>query len=466
MRKISLTTLTLASLLGASTVLAQARGNPFAEPIPAREGVIEVDVVEVASFPAIAGDPADLRKLVYEPGTGRTFINDQRGPLYILGDDGSVTEYLNVNAPQWAVPLDTSWREVGVQSFAIHPEFAEPGAPGHGRMYFWVDTVDKSPEPDFVPKGGDSTHHTVLLEFRAEDPDADRYDGGPPRELFRFDQPFRNHNGGDIEFNPLATSGEDRGLLYIGVGDGGSGGDPLNHAQDMSSGFGKILRIDPLGSNGRTGEYGIPPGNPFVGDDSVLPEIYASGLRNPQHFGWDPVTGTMFTTDIGQNVIEELSTVTAGANLGWNVWEASARFEGGTVSYDDWRGDPDLIYPVAEFDHADPLFSVRSAVTGLVIYRDDTIPQLENRLLIGDLVSGEIFYLDADDLPAGGKSALRRVLLRQGGEARTLLELVRAKNRAEGRPQSERTDLRLFAVPDGRIFVLNKHDGTLRAMVP
>lgn len=467
MRIAATTVFSLSALLAAPMIGAQS-DDPFADPIPRLEGVIEVDVVDVAVLPAINGDPADMRKVVHEPGTERLFVNDQRGPLYILRGDGTVIEYLNVNARQWGVPLDTSWREVGVQSFAIHPEFAEQGAPGHGKLYFWADTVNTSAEPDFVPDGGDKLQHTVLLEFTAEYPGADRYDGGAPRELFRLEQPFRNHNGGDISFNPLASSGdEDYGLLYVGIGDGGSGGDPLNMAQNLSSGFGKILRIDPLGSDGRTGGYGIPPGNPFADDDDdgTLAEIYASGLRNPQHFAWDPVTGAMFTTDIGQNVIEELSPVTAGADLGWNVWEGSARFERGTVSFDDWRGDSNVTYPIAEYEHTDPLFTARSAATGLVIYRDDAIPDLENLLLFGDLVSGEIFYLDADSLPAGGKDELRRVLLRQGGEARTLLELVQAKNREQGRAPSDRTDLRLFAVPDGRIFVLNKHDGTLRAMV-
>ena len=115
-------------------------------------------------------------------------------------------------------------------------------------------------------------------------------------------------------------------MLYIGSADGGSGGDPLGVGQDMMNGLGKILRINPLGTNSQNGEYGIPSDNPFVGDASALDEIYAYGVRNPQRFGWDSENGNLFLADIGQNIVEELSQVTAGANLGWNTWEGSYRF--------------------------------------------------------------------------------------------------------------------------------------------
>src|SRR5690606_5628378 len=117
--------------------------------------------------------------------------------------------------------------------------------------------------PDFRPKGGDNTHDTVLLEWTAQNPANPTYDGGPPREILRLEQPFGNHNAGHLSFNPTAEPGDpDYGLLYIGVADGGSGGDPLDMAQDLSSAFGKVFRIDPLGSNSANGKYGIPADNP------------------------------------------------------------------------------------------------------------------------------------------------------------------------------------------------------------
>src|SRR6185436_16882578 len=111
------------------------------------------------------------------------------------------------------------------------------------------------------------THDTILLEWTAKNPAAATYDGGPPRELVRFAQPFANHNAGHLTFNPLASRRDaDFGLLYMGLADGGSGGDPYNHAQNLNSPFGKILRIDPLGSNSANGKYGFPAANPFVND--------------------------------------------------------------------------------------------------------------------------------------------------------------------------------------------------------
>ena len=107
---------------------------------------------------------------------------------------------------------------------------------------------------------------------------------------------------------------------------GGSGGDPLNLAQNLGSPFGKILRIDPLDRTAPTAANGIPSGNPFVGKTGVLGEIYVYGLRNPQRFGWDARNGNLFIADIGQNIVEELSVARAGANLGWNKWEGSFGF--------------------------------------------------------------------------------------------------------------------------------------------
>ena len=450
---------------------AQTTNDPFPTPVAAVEGVIEVDVVEFASLPDIDGQAARMMLLVDEPGTRRMLVNDMRGPLYSLSYDGqTVTQYVDVNADHWGVNIESSRRERGMQSFVFHPQFAQVGTPGFGKFYVWTDTSNKDPRPDFLPGGGDNTHDTVLIEMTARTPGAATYDGGAPRELLRFEQPFRNHNGGQIGFNLLASPGDaDFGLLYIGVADGGSGGDPLNLAQNLNSGFGKILRIDPLGSNSDNGKYGIPADNPFANDsgNATLGEIYAYGVRNPQRFAWDSRNGNMFFTDIGQNAVEEISLVTAGANLGWNDWEGSFRFiSRAGVSLTNQRGDRRVTYPVAEYDHLDPLLLQRFAATGLYVYRGNAIPQLANRVLWGDLPSGEIFHIDADNLPSGGQAAIRRVLLIHDGEAKTLLQLVQEKNRELGKQPATRADLRYGAGPDGQVFIMNKHDGTIRLLVP
>ena len=139
--------------------------------------------------------------LVDEPGTRRLFVNDMRGPLYSVSYDGkTVTLYLDINAPDWGVSVQSQGNERGFQSFAFHPQFNQAGTRGFGKFYTYTDTSNTTPAPDFRPGGGTSTHDTVLLEWTAKNPAAATYDGGPPRELIRFEQPFANHNGGQLSF--------------------------------------------------------------------------------------------------------------------------------------------------------------------------------------------------------------------------------------------------------------------------
>jgi hypothetical protein len=462
--------LILAGLLLAAAPLVQTTTDPFPDPVEQTDGVIGVSYREFASLPDIDGAPARPMLLIDEPGTGRLFVNDMRGPIYTIGyDGGAVTEYLDINDPRWGVNVEASGRERGMQSFALHPQFGQAGAPGYGKLYTWTDTANTDPAPDFAPDGGQNTHDTVLLEWTARDASATTYDGGAPRELLRIEQPFGNHNGGHAVFNPLASPGDvDFGLLYLGVADGGSGGDPMNMAQNLSLPYGKILRIDPLGNDSANGAYGIPADNPFAsdGNDATLGEIFAYGVRNPQRIGWDSLNGNMFFSDIGQNIVEEISPVTRGANLGWNDWEGSFRFiSRREISLANQRGDADVTYPIAEFDHSDPLMPGRAAATGVIVVRSDAIPQLQGRILFGDLVSGEIFHVSADDLPQGGQDPIRRVLLNDGGELKTFLGVIREKNSEQGRDPARRTDMRFGTGRDGQIFLLNKQDGTIRLLI-
>jgi len=226
--------------------------------------------------------------------------------------------------------------------------------------------------------------------------------------------------------------------------------------------------IDPLGTDSANKQYGIPASNPFAADgkDDTLGEIYAYGVRNPQRFSWDAKTGAMYVADIGQNIVEEISPVTAGANLGWNKWEGSFPFvsrEG--VGTANLRGEAGVTYPIAEYDHRDPLFQ-RVAVTGVYAYRQPTVRALTNKLIFGDNPSGEMFYVDADNLPKGGQDPIRRIMFNDKGTAKTLLQLIREKNASQGKPAAPRVDLRLGMGPQGQLFVMNKRDGTIRMIVP
>jgi Glucose / Sorbosone dehydrogenase len=446
--------------------------NPFPQPLEANEGVIKVQFVEFASLPTVPGQeqPARMMLLLDEPGTGRLFVNDMVGPLYTVSYDGkTVTPYLDVNAAEWGVSVQSQGSERGVQSFAIHPQFAQKGSPGYGKFYTYTDTSNMTPTADFKMTEKEHTHDTVLLEWTAKTPSAATYDGGKPRELMRWAQPYGNHNGGHLTFNPLATPRDaDYGLLYLGIADGGSGGDPFKVAQNLKVAFGKILRIDPLGTNSANGKYGIPPSNPFAKNGTnALGEIYAYGIRNAQRLFWDSKNHNMFMSEIGQNAVEQINPVTPGANLGWNVWEGSLRFYGREgVLLGESRADPEVTYPIAEYDHSDPLLLSNAAAIGGFVYRHTAIPQLTGKLIFGDNPSGEIFYVSADNLPKGGSDAIRRVLFDDNGTSKTLLQLIQEKNTVQGEKPANRADLRFGEGPDGKVFILNKRDGTIRMLVP
>ena len=184
-------------------------------------------------------------------------------------------------------------------------------------------------------------------------------------------------------------------------------------------------------------------------------------------FAWDPQNGNMFVADIGQNIVEELSLVAAGDNLGWNDWEGSFRFiSRSEVGLADQRGDPAIRYPVAEYGQRDALLQNSSAATGVHVYRSDAILQLKDLVLFGDNPSGEVFYVGADDLESGGQDVIHRVLFNDGGEQKTLLQLIREKNTAQGRSPASRADLRFGSGPADEVMLLNKRDGTIRMLVP
>ena len=160
-----------AALVTASPLFAQTSNDPFPSPIPATDGVIRVDFVEFASIPDVDGSPARMMRLVDEPGTGRIFVNDMRGPIYSVSYDGrTVAEYVDIDDPSWEVAVQSRGRERGFQSFAFHPQFGQPGTPGFGKFYAWTDSDNTGPAPDFTPSGDGDAHDTVLLEWTARTP--------------------------------------------------------------------------------------------------------------------------------------------------------------------------------------------------------------------------------------------------------------------------------------------------------
>jgi glucose/arabinose dehydrogenase len=193
------------------------------------------------------------------------------------------------------------------------------------------------------------------------------------RQVLVVDQPFSNHNGGNLVFGP-------DGYLYIGLGDGGSAGDPQGNGQSLSTLLGKMLRISPRPSGGRP--YIVPPDNPFAGREGARREIWAYGLRNPWRYSFDRATGDLWIGDVGQSAREEIDFLSAGspggANFAWNLLEGTLRFEG--------DAPPDDVPPVFEY----PTGEGTCAVTGGYVYRGQDIPELVGAYVFADFCRGRL----------------------------------------------------------------------------
>jgi glucose/arabinose dehydrogenase len=280
-------------------------------------------------------------------GSGRLFVVEQAGRILIL-KDGALAErpFLDLREEVRA------GGERGLLGLAFHPGFA-----GNGRFF-----VDYTREPDGA---------TVIAELRAEPGQPDRVEP-PGRVLLTVAQPFANHNGGMVAFGP-------DGHLYVGLGDGGSAGDPGDRAQNPEELLGKILRLDVDGAE----PYAIPADNPYA-QGGGRPEIFALGLRNPWRFSFDRKDGRLLAGDVGQNRIEEIDVVRRGGNYGWRLMEGRScyRPESGCER-------PGLEPPIAEYQQEQG----RCSVTGGYVYRGAQIPGLEGTYVFGDYCSGEIFGL-------------------------------------------------------------------------
>ena len=458
--------------LPAAAVLAMAGpalaipGNPGPyAPITQTGPVVPLQTVATLPQSANPGDPlAPARPNFLGPSPdGRTFVVDQRGPLYTVLPQGGVSQYLDLRSFNLGLQNDNAER--GFSTFAFHPNFAgDPKQPGYGKLYLEFSTSNTAPTPDFSTSG--RSHDEVLYELTTNKPLAATFTPAPgsqPRQVLRVAEPFTNHNGGQIAFNPNAAPGTaDYGNLYVGLGDGGSGGDPLGSGQNASTPLGAILRIDPLGNNGQGGDHGTVADNVFASDNnpSTLAENYAIGFRNPQRFSFDRGgTGKMFIGDVGQGSIEEVDVGQNGGNFGWNVREGSYTYvDGGNVAVPADPNDPRYVNPVAEYDHSEG-----AAVSGGFVYRGTAVPGLTGQYVFGDLSNGRVFSIDADSaapvtVPADGQSGISELLfdLDGSGTPMTLLQIVNAG----------RVGLRFGLGANDNLYVLSQADGTIRVIAP
>ena len=290
------------------------------------------------------------------PGDNRFFVVEQRGTIRII-ENGALQSgnFLDI---QSLTNFDHA--EQGLLGLAFHPNY------GTNRL-FYVNYTSSS--------GG---LHTVIAEFQTLAGNPNQADPASERILLTVPQPYANHKGGQLAFGP--EPGPDH-LLYLGLGDGGSGGDPLNNGQNVNVLLGKILRIgvDPPFSPGL--QYAIPADNPFVGG-AGSPEIWAYGLRNPWRFSFERGGTRLFCGDVGQDSFEEVDLITKGGNFGWNVMEGNHCFT--PSSGCDMSGK---VLPIAEYGHGEGI-----AVIGGYVYKGTAIPSLSNAYIFGDL-TGKVWSL-------------------------------------------------------------------------
>ena len=383
-------------------------------------------------------------------GSGRMYITDMNGVVSMTNKSGATpSPYFDIRSQ--GVGMQITDTQEGLVSVAFHPNFGvDRSKPGYN-VFYTIDTVPPSGHATFAGNGTPE-HNDEVREWTVADPTASTATIVSQREVASFAQPFSDHGPGTIAFNPTAGIGSaDYGKLYIGLGDGGHENDPNNNAQDLSSPFGKILRIDPADPDGSGPKsYSVPADNPFIGQSGKLGEVWAYGLRNPQQFSWDAATGKMYIAEIGQAQVEEVDLGTAGANYGWPIREGTfGRSADKTV---DWVYDvpnPGYVDPIAQYDHGEG-----SAIGGARLYNGSLIPALDGKMLTSDLVNGRLFYFTpSDTYGPGGLPLLSELLLEMNGSPITVLEL-------EGYTSYNfRTDLRLGTDEDGEIYLLTKLNG-------
>jgi glucose/arabinose dehydrogenase len=290
--------------------------------------------------------------------SGRLYVNEQAGVVRVVDARGQLRD---------APVLDLADRissggERGLLGLAFHPDYTS------NRRLF-VNYTDRD-------------GNTVISELRAS-ADGTTSDPASEKVLLRVEQPYANHNGGQLAFGP-------DGDLYIGLGDGGSGGDPHGNGQNTNVLLGKILRLDVDGTPASGKAYAIPADNPFVNGGGA-PEVWAYGLRNPWRFSFDTLTGDLYIGDVGQGQWEEIDRLPAGspggANFGWNVTE-------GRHCYQDTSCDQrSFLPPIAEYDHG----GGNCSVTGGAVYRGSAQTELTGIYVFGDYCSGRLFTLNVDE---------------------------------------------------------------------
>jgi glucose/arabinose dehydrogenase len=449
--------------------------GPVYDPVPTEPVTSKLGLVlsEYASFPKSETNPplidqrlnrvARINTIMELPdGSGRRAVPDLNGNLYLV-ENGVPHVYLDVAAT--FAPQFFSGRGLG-QGFgyvAFHPDFKRNG------LFYTIHTenpAQTSATPDYAQ--ATVLYHGVIDEWRATDPAAGTF-SGTHREVLRIGFGGQIHGIQEINFNPTAKRGDaDYGNLYLAVGDGGQGvgnTDPQNLAMP----HGKLLRIDPRGTNAPNGKYGIPPSNPFVGQAGKVAEVYAYGFRDPHRFSWDRATGKLYLGHIGEHAIEAIYEVRPGDNFGWSDREGAFVFDRTPATPCDRlfplpADDAGYTYPVAAYDHNPaPDWNCTSdvgvAVAGGFVYRGKDVPALRGKYVFGDLVDGRVMYTEADEMRRGRMPAtIHRLNLFDATGTPVRMQDLSSPG-APGDPN--RVDLRFGTDAQGELYILAKANGKI-----
>ena len=394
--------LALASLLAAVLALAcdgspPANDEPPAPPDAApatttspTPAATAATVAAAAPVETVAAEPPAIALVPAFPG-----LPELERPVTLLEAPGHALFLIALQEGRvLAVPRDGPWEnprtvhdqrertlragEQGLLSIALDPDFAR-----NGYVYAYYSV-----------RGGPAA--TRVARFATGGQGASfAFDDASELTVLEIAQPFSNHNGGTILFGP-------DGMLYLGVGDGGAGGDPYGHGQNPGTLLGTVVRIDVRGATADA-PYAIPPDNPFRDRGDARPEVWAYGLRNPWRMSFDRETGLLWAGDVGQAVVEEIDVVSGRGNYGWNVAEGTRCFAPSEGC--DRAG---LVPPVYEYGRADGC-----SVTGGYVYRGAAMPALRGWYLFSDYCAGGIRAIPAG--PAAAGEAVRAVALWQDG---------------------------------------------------
>jgi len=310
------------------------------------------------AFPKLTFDrPVDLQSP--SDGSNRIFVVQQPGIISVFDNSSTVNKaeiFLDITAKVFMGHM-----EEGLLGLAFHPHF-------HDNGFFYVNYTANPPR------------RTVIARFQIDNKNPTWADPLNQLTILEIPQPFGNHKGGQLAFGP-------DGYLYIGMGDGGSGGDPYGNAQNLKNLLGKMLRLD-VDHPGHGKNYGIPEDNPFAGNtQGFREEIYAYGLRNPWRFSFDLLTGWLWAGDVGQNKpIEEIDIIENGKNYGWNIMEGNQCF-----FPPDGCDKTGIELPIWEYTN-----DMGRSITGGYVYRGRNIPELQGAYIYGDFMSGRIWALRYD----------------------------------------------------------------------